>query len=276
MLIDDGKYFLYRHIRCDNNEVFYIGIGTKYYGKNTFNEMYRRAFLKAQRNLYWKRIINNTEYIVEIICESDSYNYIIEKEKEFISLYGRRDLNKGTLCNFTDGGEGQSGVIRKKMTEETKNKISIANKNKPKSEDHKKALSVAKLKSPNKYWKGKSFSEDHKEKLKKPKIKKPDAKPKIVSDETKAKLKEVYRKKFENYNYPRTNRKHYIKYTKDEIEKIYKETAIKNTGSGNRKAKQYKIKYNNEIYVEFTTLNQISIKYNITLWMAMKILKKKY
>ena len=38
--------------------------------------------------------------------ESNNREFIIEKEKEFILIYGRKDLNKGTLVNFTDGGEG--------------------------------------------------------------------------------------------------------------------------------------------------------------------------
>lgn len=33
------------------------------------------------------------------------------KEREFIALYGRADLGRGTLVNFTDGGDGHSGII---------------------------------------------------------------------------------------------------------------------------------------------------------------------
>ena len=29
MIVENGKYYLYRHIRLDKNEPFYIGIGTK-------------------------------------------------------------------------------------------------------------------------------------------------------------------------------------------------------------------------------------------------------
>lgn len=249
MIKDDGKYFLYRHIRIDKNEVFYIGIGTKYYGKLTHNEIYRRAYLKASRNILWTRIINKTSYIIEIICESDSYDFIQEKEKEFISLYGRKDLNTGTLCNFTDGGEGQLG-IRKQMTDETKNKISIANKNKPKSQSHKKSLSDAKLKNPNKYWNGKKFSEEHKEKLKYAK-----------------------KKQYENNQYNSCHGKYRIKLTKVERKKIYKDTANKNTGGGNKDAKMYKIEYDGIINIEKTTIRQIHLKYKISQYITKKILK---
>lgn len=29
MIVDNGKYYLYRHIRLDKNEPFYIGIGSR-------------------------------------------------------------------------------------------------------------------------------------------------------------------------------------------------------------------------------------------------------
>jgi hypothetical protein len=55
MIKDNGKYFIYRHIRLDTNEVFYIGVGTKYYDKRAINcNVYRRAFLKVVRNPFGK------------------------------------------------------------------------------------------------------------------------------------------------------------------------------------------------------------------------------
>jgi len=92
-------YYLYRHIRLDKNEPFYIGIG------HTDNNKYNRAFAKNKRNRFWKNVINNTDYNVEIVYETEIKDDIFEKEKEFIKLYGRRDLNTGTLVNLTDGGE---------------------------------------------------------------------------------------------------------------------------------------------------------------------------
>ena len=40
-------------------------------------------------------------------------------EKELITIIGRKDLHTGCLCNFTNGGEGTSGIIQ---SEKTKNK----------------------------------------------------------------------------------------------------------------------------------------------------------
>ncbi|RLF56669.1 MAG: hypothetical protein DRN27_09210, partial [Thermoplasmata archaeon] len=39
-----------------------------------------------------------------------------ELEKKIISIIGRRNLNEGTLTNFTDGGEGTSGIIQSNET----------------------------------------------------------------------------------------------------------------------------------------------------------------
>lgn len=121
-------YYLYRHIRLDKNEVFYIGIGkinksTKSYSKDS--EKYRRAYTTKNRNKHWLNVVNLTKYDVEILFESSNRNTIIEKEKEFIKLYGRKDLDLGTLCNFTNGGEGKEGVLH---SEETKLKQSISAK----------------------------------------------------------------------------------------------------------------------------------------------------
>lgn len=106
--------YLYRHIRLDTNEVFYIGIS-----KSVKN--YKRAYSKSQRSDFWKNIINQTDYKVEILLESDDYEFIKQKEIEFIALYGRRDKGLGTLCNLTDGGEGSCGIL---ISEEQRKKIS--------------------------------------------------------------------------------------------------------------------------------------------------------
>tara|TARA_R110000868_G_scaffold8307_8_gene43469 strand:+ start:10268 stop:10972 length:705 start_codon:yes stop_codon:yes gene_type:complete len=105
---------LYRHIRLDTNEPFYIGIG-----KTT-----SRAKSFRDRNCHWKNIVNKTDYRVDILLEDLTWEEVCVKEQEFITLYGRKDLGKGTLCNFTDGGQGNNGY---KQTEKAKSLISINN-----------------------------------------------------------------------------------------------------------------------------------------------------
>jgi len=144
--------YLYRHIRLDKNEPFYIGIATHF----------KRAYDKSSRkNKIWQSIINKTPYEVEILFDDLTREAVLEKEKEFIALYGRIDKGTGTLCNLTDGGEDFTGEWNKgrKASEETRAKqreaakhkpiltkernlkISIALKNRPKSEEHKRKLS---------------------------------------------------------------------------------------------------------------------------------------
>lgn len=114
--VDNGKYYLYRHIRLDKNEVFYVGIGTKNWNTNLVNIKreieYSRAYSKTNRTFQWKNIVNlNKDFIIEILLESDNYAFIKKKEVEFITLYGRKDLGKGTLCNMTNGGDGRGMII---------------------------------------------------------------------------------------------------------------------------------------------------------------------
>lgn len=49
--------------------------------------MYMRANNKSSRNNFWKRIVKKTEYEVEILLESDDYDFIKQKEVEFIALF---------------------------------------------------------------------------------------------------------------------------------------------------------------------------------------------
>lgn len=105
MIVDEGKYYLYRHIRLDKNEVFYIGIGTKN-DRDLKYGYYTRAYFKKGKSKYWGNVTAKTDYRVEILLESNSHDFIKKKEKEFIKLYGRKDFALGTLVNLTDGGDG--------------------------------------------------------------------------------------------------------------------------------------------------------------------------
>jgi len=90
--------YVYRHIRLDKNHVFYVGIGS--------DDSYDRAYSKDSRNQHWYNVVNKSQYEVEIMLDDISWEQACEKEVEFIKLYGRKDLNEGTLVNMTAGGEG--------------------------------------------------------------------------------------------------------------------------------------------------------------------------
>jgi hypothetical protein len=111
--------YVYRHIRLDKNEPFYIGIGSDKY--------YYRSTAKANRNDYWKNVINKTDYRIDILIDYLTWKEACDKEKEFILLYGRKDLGTGCLVNMTNGGEGNYGRV---LSNETKLKISNSNKGK--------------------------------------------------------------------------------------------------------------------------------------------------
>lgn len=98
---------VYKHIRLDDDSVFYIGIGDKY-----------RPYKKSGRNRHWKNIVNKHGYRVEILYEDIDESFAIKKEIELIKKYGRLDLGTGCLVNMTDGGEGCNGIIHSSSTKE--------------------------------------------------------------------------------------------------------------------------------------------------------------
>ena len=128
--------YLYRHIRLDKNEVFYIGIGSDSEG------YYRRAKSNKYRNNHWNNVVNKTNYDIEILLDNLDKEKAIEKEKEFISLYGRNDLRKGTLVNMTDGGDGLKGF---KHSDIAKEKISKYQKTRTMSDETKNKISASKI-----------------------------------------------------------------------------------------------------------------------------------
>lgn len=111
--------YLYRHIRLDKNEPFYIGIGSDEEGQ------YERAYSKESRTKYWHSIVSKAGYEIEVLLNELTWEEACQKEIQFIKLYGRKDLNEGTLVNMTDGGEGTPGF---KHSDITKEKCRIAAK----------------------------------------------------------------------------------------------------------------------------------------------------
>lgn len=111
--------YVYRHIRLDKNEPFYIGIGSD------SNSNHKRAYQNGnRRNKIWNDIVNKTDYIVEILFDDITIKEAMKKEIEFIKLYERISSGNGILANLTDGGDGVSGYIH---TSECKKKMSERN-----------------------------------------------------------------------------------------------------------------------------------------------------
>ena len=172
-----------------NYEPFYVGKG---HGKRS-HTFYGRGnqFLLSKL----KQVIEPIVIIYKDCLTEDESFYL---EKKLITRIGRRDLKTGPLVNFTNGGEGSSGIIvslearrkrsnfhkgrkRPLRTEEHRRKIGEGNRGKVMSEEAKRKISIA-LKGRKKA----PFSEEHIINLKKAAQNRPP-----VSKETRQKLREA-------------------------------------------------------------------------------------
>jgi len=91
-----------------------------YVGKGIGNRMFDH--LSECTNPLLKRKLNKIKQLflepkIEKFKDNISEQEALTLEKELIAKFGRLDLKTGTLCNFTDGGEGSSGRI---ISEKTK------------------------------------------------------------------------------------------------------------------------------------------------------------
>jgi len=144
-------YYVYFYLREDNTP-YYVGKGK---GK--------RAYVHSKNEIQPPRDKSRIIIIQDNLTELQSFIL----ERYYIRWFGRKDNNTGILRNRTDGGDGTSGQV---VTEETKQKLSLANKGKTRtfSEEHKKNMSLAKKGTT--YQKGRTHSgrthsEEHKKKL---------------------------------------------------------------------------------------------------------------
>jgi hypothetical protein len=125
--------YVYRHIRLDKNEPFYIGIGS--------DSNFQRAYDKTSRNKHWNNI-SVKEYYVEILMNDLTWDEACKKEKEFISLYGRIK-DGGILANITFGGEGVVGLQQSENSKEKARQLMLKNTKDPIFMDKvKKAASI--------------------------------------------------------------------------------------------------------------------------------------
>lgn len=147
--------YVYRHIRLDKNEPFYIGIGA--------DENYKRAHERSvhRRSEIWTKIARKTEFLVEILIDDVDVDTAKAKEMEFIKLYGRKNLGTGPLCNLTDGGDGLINIV---FTEQHRQRLSAANKGRVYSLERRQRMSEQRKNNPIVYTEEirKKLSESHK------------------------------------------------------------------------------------------------------------------
>ena len=111
------RFYIYAYLNPITMMPFYIGKGTEnrcLYHITKAKEK-RKGSRESSCVIHCRRLLKvGLEPIIMIISENLSENDAFEKEKTFIELFGRQDINDGILVNNTDGGEGFSNLVRSK------------------------------------------------------------------------------------------------------------------------------------------------------------------
>ncbi|MCZ7855035.1 NUMOD3 domain-containing DNA-binding protein [Agrobacterium salinitolerans] len=163
---DEFRFYVYAW-QYPDGRTFYVGKGQagRDASEKDRNRIFHRIVTKIRREGGEPRIVRWHDRL----REEDA----LHLEMAYIKLFGRRDKATGVLCNLTDGGEGQSGLIH---TEEARRKMSAA---------HTTPEAIAKqraLKTGNRYCVGRKMSAETRAMI-------GDAnRGRSVSEETRAKL----------------------------------------------------------------------------------------
>jgi hypothetical protein len=169
------SFYTYAHVNATTNKVFYIGKGSK-----------NRYKSKDRRSVHWNGIANKYGFHAEILAHWDTEKEAFDHEKLLISCF--KDMGY-TLANKTDGGEGTaSDNVRKsalnrpkrKLSEETKKKISASLVGKPRNKETKQKISIAH--QGNTHNVGRKCSEETKQKISN------KLKGRIISEESRLKM----------------------------------------------------------------------------------------
>jgi hypothetical protein len=233
-MVNPNRFYTYAYLREDKTP-YYIGKGKKF-----------RAYSIWRKGLKPPKDKSRIIFLKQNLTEEEAFKH----EIYMISIFGRKDLGTGILHNRTIGGEGACGYNHteetkilisnlhkgKKLTEGHKKKVGDSlrgKKKKPLSDETKKKLSEANKGKNNPNY-GKSFSEEHRRKMSEA------HKGKTRSEEHRRKNSEA--KKGENHpfygkkgkNHPAYGRSH-SKEAKTKLSIINKGLKWWNDGNGNNK-----------------------------------------
>jgi hypothetical protein len=101
------QYYTYLHLRGDSRIPFYVGKGR-----------HKRAWDKRHRNPHWHGVVNKVGYEVQVVKRFADEAMAFECERLLIRCYREVGIE---LANYTDGGDGPSGL---KHSEETRRRLS--------------------------------------------------------------------------------------------------------------------------------------------------------
>ena len=132
-----NDYYTYAYLREDRTP-YYIGKGRG------------RRIHCTQRTIKSPKDKSRIIFLKKNLTEEEAFKH----EVYMIFVLGRKDLGIGILRNRTDGGEGASGSV---ISLEHKEKISLANRGRIKSEEGIRKISEANA--------GKTLTEEHKKKI---------------------------------------------------------------------------------------------------------------
>lgn len=137
------NYYTYAYLR-DDGTPYYIGKGK---GNRAYNKHAKIRVPPPDRILFLK----------QGLTEEEAFKH----EVYMISIFGRKDQKTGILLNFTDGGDGPSGV---KRSSAFKKRLSEVNKGKVLSDETRRKMSEARMGDRNHRF-GKPLSPEVKEKI---------------------------------------------------------------------------------------------------------------
>lgn len=133
------NFYVYIYLDPRNDVPFYVGKG--------FGWRYKRHLTKYATNIHLKNRVlairrEGFEPIIGrffTVSEDDAF----QLERALILAFGRRDQGTGSLCNYTDGGEGSSGRKGFKHTEETKRHLSQKLKGREVTQEHRDRIGAS-------------------------------------------------------------------------------------------------------------------------------------